>query len=242
MPRSAIEHVGAHRVVAAPQLGPAVREQVDVVLLQPRPDGNPTAHEDQVTALETAVAALEDLTTDELPGRPSALACPACAVLFLGKAEMLLSHANLFTPIDLKQRLFGKVVTAEPIAVDAPGAANPHSSPDDPVRLDRLHAETFAGSPVAQVVVTVDGQVALANRQAEALFGISRRTSAAPSATSTCPTGPPNCAGTSSRHRWSGVPSGCPMWTMCARGRRACAWRSRSTRSSTATRACWAWR
>jgi two-component system CheB/CheR fusion protein len=31
-------------------------------------------------------------------------------VLFLGKAEMLLSHTSLFTPIDLKRRLFRKVV------------------------------------------------------------------------------------------------------------------------------------
>ncbi len=29
--------------------------------------------------------------------------------LFLGKAEMLLTHANLFTPVDLKCRIFAKV-------------------------------------------------------------------------------------------------------------------------------------
>jgi len=29
-------------------------------------------------------------------------------ILFLGKAEMLLSHGNLFAPIDLKRRIFAK--------------------------------------------------------------------------------------------------------------------------------------
>jgi two-component system CheB/CheR fusion protein len=33
--------------------------------------------------------------------------------LFLGKAEMLLTHANLFSPIDLKNRLFSKVPKVE---------------------------------------------------------------------------------------------------------------------------------
>lgn len=30
--------------------------------------------------------------------------------LFLGKAEMLLMHANLFTPIELENRIFTKVL------------------------------------------------------------------------------------------------------------------------------------
>jgi two-component system CheB/CheR fusion protein len=32
--------------------------------------------------------------------------------LFLGKAEMLLTHANTFTPVDLKRRFFVKVARA----------------------------------------------------------------------------------------------------------------------------------
>ena len=49
----------------------------------------------------------------ETQGRdPRALplrACDADGYLFLGKAEMLLSHADLFVPLDLKRRIFRKV-------------------------------------------------------------------------------------------------------------------------------------
>jgi two-component system CheB/CheR fusion protein len=96
-------------------------------------------------------------------------------VLFLGKAEMLLSHGGLFTPIDLKRRMFRKV--ARMVAI---GGLSFAESPQPPARtelygLDRLRSEAFVASPVAQVVVTADGLVALTNRHAEMLFGISPR-------------------------------------------------------------------
>jgi two-component system CheB/CheR fusion protein len=96
-------------------------------------------------------------------------------VLFLGKAEMLLSHAALFTPIDLKRRLFHKVTPAQP--GNGPSATDP---PPPPARntltgLDRLRGEAFMASPVAQIAVTTDGLVALTNRQAENLFGVSAK-------------------------------------------------------------------
>jgi two-component system CheB/CheR fusion protein len=43
------------------------------------------------------------------------------------------------------------------------------------VGLDQLRNEAFLASPVAQIVVTSDGLVALTNRQAETLFGVSTR-------------------------------------------------------------------
>jgi len=78
-------------------------------------------------------------------------------VLLLGKAEMLLSHGNLFAPMDLKRRVFRRVprlvhqpaVFAEPLPIQA--------------------------SPVAQLGLTSDGLVALANRRLEKLFGVSSR-------------------------------------------------------------------
>jgi two-component system CheB/CheR fusion protein len=96
-------------------------------------------------------------------------------VLFLGKAEMLLSHANLFAPIDLKRRVFRRVAPPDPT-----NGAYLMEIPQPTVRpeligLDRLRNEAFAASPVAQVVVTADGLVALTNRQAETMFGISTR-------------------------------------------------------------------
>ncbi|WP_433222783.1 CheR family methyltransferase [Dactylosporangium sp. CS-047395] len=96
-------------------------------------------------------------------------------VLFLGKAEMLLSHANLFTPLDLKRRMFRKV--SRPVLNGGAYLAEPPQTPPrtELFGLDRLRHEAFMASPVAQVVVTADGLVALTNRHAETLFGVSPR-------------------------------------------------------------------
>jgi two-component system CheB/CheR fusion protein len=96
-------------------------------------------------------------------------------VLFLGKAEMLLSYANLFVPMDLKRRVFRKVprfsADNETFFAEVP----PPAARNELGALDQLRSEAFLGSPVAQIVVTSDGLTALANRQAEALFGVSSR-------------------------------------------------------------------
>ena len=96
-------------------------------------------------------------------------------VLFLGKAEMLLSHGRLFDPIELKRRIFRKVA-ANPAG--AGGLFNHLAAQDrrtDVNGLDALREHAFSASPVAQVVVTADDTVALVNGQAEALFGLSSR-------------------------------------------------------------------
>ncbi|MEU4557782.1 CheR family methyltransferase [Actinoplanes sp. NPDC023936] len=95
-------------------------------------------------------------------------------VLFLGKAEMLLSHSGLFSPIDLKRRVFRRV----PRFYATPGVALPDRP--EPVTtggtsLDELRGEVFAASPLAQLALTPDGTVALSNRQLESLFGVSSR-------------------------------------------------------------------
>jgi two-component system, chemotaxis family, CheB/CheR fusion protein len=96
-------------------------------------------------------------------------------VLFLGKAEMLLSHTNLFIPIDLKRRLFRKV--APPHHANGVFLVDMPQPPqrNELIGLDRLRNEAFTASPVAQVVVTADGLVALTNRQAETMFGVSNK-------------------------------------------------------------------
>lgn len=96
-------------------------------------------------------------------------------VLFLGKAEMLLSHTKLFHPVDLKRRVFRKVANPMPLngrfLTEAPLA---HARP--PMGgLDLLRHAALLASPLAQVVVTADGLIALCNRQAEELFGVSGR-------------------------------------------------------------------
>jgi two-component system CheB/CheR fusion protein len=94
--------------------------------------------------------------------------------LFLGKAEMLLSHGTLFAPIDLKRRLFRRV--ARPL--HAQGVIHTESAPVVAAAasgLDELRNEAFASSPVAQLVLTSDGLVALTNRHLEKMFGVSSR-------------------------------------------------------------------
>jgi two-component system, chemotaxis family, CheB/CheR fusion protein len=91
-------------------------------------------------------------------------------VLFLGKAELLLSHAALFKPIDLNRRMFRKV--PRPIHARGAWSAGATYGVVKATALDQLRDEAFAVSPLAQLVVTADGTVALANRQLEKLFGV----------------------------------------------------------------------
>ncbi|GAA0805712.1 CheR family methyltransferase [Spirilliplanes yamanashiensis] len=95
--------------------------------------------------------------------------------LFLGKAEMLLSHGSVFVPADLKRRVFRKV--PRPAAPNGAAFGEP-SAPAERhglVGLDQLRGEAFRADPVAQVIVTADGLVALSNRRADTLFGVSAR-------------------------------------------------------------------
>jgi two-component system CheB/CheR fusion protein len=95
-------------------------------------------------------------------------------MLFLGKAEMLLSHGSLFSPIDLKRRIFRRVSRTS--VSHGTATAEPAARPPEPVvGLDGLRNEAFAASPTAQLVLTADGHVALANRHLEGLFGVSSR-------------------------------------------------------------------
>ncbi|WP_240157283.1 CheR family methyltransferase [Pseudonocardia broussonetiae] len=93
-------------------------------------------------------------------------------VLFLGKAEMLLSHGALFVPLDLRRRVFTKVARVLPAGPVAPVGFAPPSVAGDPI-TGRTYEEMLLSGPVAQLVVTVDGTVALVNRAAEALLGVS---------------------------------------------------------------------
>jgi two-component system CheB/CheR fusion protein len=96
-------------------------------------------------------------------------------VLFLGKAEMLLGHGGTFVPVEIKRRIFRKIpaVTHRP-AVMQPDGILPMLT-TELLGLDRLRDEAFGSCPVAQVVVTAEGLVALVNRQAETLLGVSTR-------------------------------------------------------------------
>jgi two-component system CheB/CheR fusion protein len=96
--------------------------------------------------------------------------------LFLGKAEMLLSNSALFTPIELKYRIFAKaghVNLRERLLVMA------HASDNDIIahlnRHIRLRELAFESALVAQVIIDNDGVVHLINGLAKRTFGLSER-------------------------------------------------------------------
>jgi two-component system CheB/CheR fusion protein len=92
-------------------------------------------------------------------------------ILFLGKAEMLLTHANLFVPIDMKLRVFARTK----------GRARERSTGDeataravDPSVEQRaqLHRAAYERAPTAQMVLDPEGRVALINHKAAHLFSL----------------------------------------------------------------------
>ncbi|NMO90698.1 CheR family methyltransferase [Actinomycetospora sp. TBRC 11914] len=94
-------------------------------------------------------------------------------VLFLGKAEMLLSHARLFLPIDLKRRFFRKAEQVDP--GQRLGIGQAHLDQSRAGRDPRLEDEALLLSPLATIVVNPDEVVAKANQRAEAQLGVSSR-------------------------------------------------------------------
>jgi two-component system CheB/CheR fusion protein len=95
-------------------------------------------------------------------------------VLFLGHAEMLLSHSDRFTPINLEARMFRK-------ASGSHGAVEKYDPATAMLRqaassgLNPLGELAFHTNPVPQIVLTSDDTVAMINEKAEQIFGLSAR-------------------------------------------------------------------
>jgi len=93
--------------------------------------------------------------------------------LFLGKAEMLLTHVNLFSPVNLKHRIFRKapnlnlrdrlLVMTQNGGIEVSPQMDPH---------ERLRDITFDNGPVAQIILDMNGAVAMANEKARRQFHI----------------------------------------------------------------------
>ena len=97
-------------------------------------------------------------------------------ILFLGKAEMLLSHPTLFTPIDLKRRVFSAVPKGRLRERLLSFARAPvEVALDDKSVSGRLRAATFDGGPVAQIVIDAMGMIAFINERARILFDLTAR-------------------------------------------------------------------
>src|SRR3989449_3095660 len=96
--------------------------------------------------------------------------------LFLGRAEMLLMHANLFTPVNLKHRIFvrtPKVNLADHLALPAHGGdADAETKTSPGVRLRALAIDAVS---VGQVVVDASDTIVLANELVRARLRLSAR-------------------------------------------------------------------
>ena len=96
--------------------------------------------------------------------------------LFLGRAEMLLTHTNIFTPMELKYRTFSKapkIQVRDRLLVLA--QAGNMEVGNHLARQMRVRDITFESSPLAQIVVDADGNLALASERARTLFGLTQR-------------------------------------------------------------------
>jgi len=93
--------------------------------------------------------------------------------LFLGRAEMLLTHGSLFTPVDVKQRIFNKVASLrlqERLVLLAQAGST--EATNNISRQLRVRELTTEGSPFPQIVVDAPGVLISANRPARQLLGI----------------------------------------------------------------------
>jgi two-component system CheB/CheR fusion protein len=93
--------------------------------------------------------------------------------LFLGRAEMMLTRANLFTPLQLKYRIFSKVPrpTLRDRLLIVAQAGNLEMG-NHLVGHIRLRDAAFDAAPVAQVVLDLQGTLMMVNQEARMAFGI----------------------------------------------------------------------
>ncbi len=93
--------------------------------------------------------------------------------LFLGRAEMLLTHTALFAPIELKERLFTKVAKLQPrerlMLLAQSGNAEASNHVARQLRVRELATE---GAPFPQVVIDATGVLVSANQPARDTFDV----------------------------------------------------------------------
>ncbi|HVF90678.1 MAG TPA: CheR family methyltransferase [Blastocatellia bacterium] len=92
--------------------------------------------------------------------------------LFLGKSEMLLTHGSLFTPAEIKKRVFLKnsqaMITGDRRVIRSGDDGDASHGIDG----SRMREVAFDAGPAAQVVVDASGNLAFANQLARSMFGL----------------------------------------------------------------------
>jgi two-component system CheB/CheR fusion protein len=96
-------------------------------------------------------------------------------ILFLGKAEMLLSHSSYFRAIELKRRFFRKVPTDPRERRPVVPSANGDPADGEDLDVVRLRHAALMQTPAAQIALDHEGRLAVCNNKAVHLFGISSR-------------------------------------------------------------------
>ena len=92
--------------------------------------------------------------------------------LFLGKAEMLVTHSNTFTPVDLKRRVFTKVSKINLRDRSLLIGKNSIEEVNYLTNHARIRDAASDANPVAQLVIDINGFLTLANERIRQLFGI----------------------------------------------------------------------
>jgi two-component system CheB/CheR fusion protein len=95
-------------------------------------------------------------------------------ILMLGRSEMMISHRDLFTPLDLKQRIFSRRSAVRSLGVRVTGMGAPEefaAALSEEERASRDAALELGPSP--NVIVSRAGLLTFANVPARALFGLS---------------------------------------------------------------------
>ena len=97
--------------------------------------------------------------------------------LFLGRAEMLLMHANVFTPVNLKHRIFVKTARINlrdslMFLAQAGGDQDAGTRMSQDVRLGELAMDATS---VALVVLDANDTIVIINEQARTAFGLNTR-------------------------------------------------------------------
>jgi two-component system, chemotaxis family, CheB/CheR fusion protein len=93
-------------------------------------------------------------------------------ILFLGKAEMLLSHATLFSPINLPHRIFRRANRSNernPLGLFPQTSIAANNAIESYLRLQELG---FDAVLLTQLIVDISGRLVLANAPAREMFGI----------------------------------------------------------------------
>ena len=98
-------------------------------------------------------------------------------ILFLGKAETLLTHTNYFSPVDLKRRIFTKVGNGSNIRERLLLLAQTDNSENiqNLSNIMRIREAAFDTGPIPQLVVDIQGFLVLANERAKVMFNLTTR-------------------------------------------------------------------